>query len=79
MTIETLQPFYGDYPALVFYARASDVVTSLVAGEIVLEDGRPTRIDEQRIVREIGTHLPRWRERLRRLGSRAVTGCCPDG
>lgn len=59
--------------------RASEVTTGLVAGEIVLEDGRPTRIDEAQVLHEVGTHPPRWREQLQRLGSRAVAGCCPGG
>lgn len=62
-----------------FYARASDVVTSLIDGRVVLEDGRPIGLDEADILREIGRALPRWRERLRRHGSTAVVmpGTCP--
>ncbi|MBL8836321.1 MAG: amidohydrolase family protein [Alphaproteobacteria bacterium] len=71
-----LQPFYGDYPALVYYARASDVVTSVVDGRVVLRDGRLTRLDEASVVAGVKAHLPRWRETLRGLGSTALA---PDG
>lgn len=71
-----LQPFYGDYPALVYYARASDVVTSVVDGRIVMRDGRLTRLDEAAAVAGVKTHLPRWRGLLRDLGSTALA---PDG
>jgi 5-methylthioadenosine/S-adenosylhomocysteine deaminase len=75
-----LQPYYGGYPALVFYAKSSDVVTSIIDGEIVLEDGRPTRIEQDVVQKAIRDHTPAWRRRLAALGSRAVFGpgcpCC---
>ena len=75
-----LQPYYGDYAALVYYARASDVVTSIVAGDIVLEDGRPTMLDRDRTLAHLKQRVPGWRARLAALGSRAVFGpgcpCC---
>ena len=75
-----LQPYYGGHSALVFYARASDVVTSIVDGQVVLEDGRPTRLDEERALRELAARTAGWRARLSALGSRAVFGpgciCC---
>lgn len=75
-----LQPFYGHYAALVYYARASDVVTSVVDGEVVLEDGRPTRLDEARALAALTGRIPGWRGRLAALGSRSVYGpgcpCC---
>lgn len=75
-----LQPYYGGYPALVYYARASDVVTSVIDGEIVVEDGRPTRLDREGTMARIREAVPGWRGRLAALGSRAVFGpgcpCC---
>ena len=75
-----LQPFYGGYPALVFYARASDVTTSVVDGRIVLDEGRPVHLDEADALRRLGSRVPAWRGRLAALGSRAVFGpgcaCC---
>jgi 5-methylthioadenosine/S-adenosylhomocysteine deaminase len=40
------QPLYGDVAALVFYARADDVTTSIVDGTIVMGDRRIVRVDE---------------------------------
>ncbi len=75
-----LQPYYGDYAALVYYARPSDVVTSIVDGAIVVEDGRPTRLDRERTMARIREKVPGWRGQLAALGSRAVFGpgcpCC---
>ena len=33
-----LEPFYADPASIVYYARASDVVTSIVDGRIIMED-----------------------------------------
>jgi len=69
-----LQPYYGGYPALVFYAKTSDVVTSVIDGKVVLADGRPLHLDEARILAGIAGRVARWREQLRALGSRCVFG-----
>jgi 5-methylthioadenosine/S-adenosylhomocysteine deaminase len=75
-----LQPFYGGYSALVYYARASDVVTSVIDGKVVLENSHPVRLDEGQALRALGTRIPKWRGQLSALGSRAVFGpgcpCC---
>lgn len=75
-----LQPYYGGHSALVFYARASDVVTSVIDGQVVLEDGRPTRLDEERALSNLAARTAGWRTQLSALGSRAVFGpgcpCC---
>jgi 5-methylthioadenosine/S-adenosylhomocysteine deaminase len=75
-----LQPYYGRPAALVFYAKSSDVETSIIDGEVVLEAGRLTRLDEAAALRAMGSHLPHWRGQLAALGSRAVFGsgcaCC---
>ena len=67
-----LQPYYGGYPALLFYAKTSDVVTSVIDGEVVLEDGRPLHLDAGAVLSCINTRIPKWRERMRELGSKAV-------
>ncbi|MGE5337029.1 MAG: amidohydrolase family protein [Gemmatimonadota bacterium] len=59
-----LQPFYGDYAALVYYARADDVVTSVIDGRIVLDGGRVAAVDEQQIHRAMCAHASSWRARL---------------
>ncbi len=75
-----LQPYYGGYPALVFYARASDVTTSVIDGRVVLEDGRPVDLDIDAALRALPDRLPGWRSKLAGLGSRSVFGeaclCC---
>ena len=47
---------------------------------ILVEDGRPTRLDRERTMARIREHVPGWRGRLAALGSRAVFGpgcpCC---
>lgn len=75
-----LQPFYGAPQALVFYAKSSDVDMSIIDGQIVLEAGQPTRLDQVRAMANLGLHIPAWRTRLSELGSTAVAGpgcpCC---
>ena len=75
-----LQPYYGAPQSLVFYAKSSDVDTSIIDGRIVLEGGQPTRLDLQRAMANLGTHVAAWRGRLSELGSTAVAGpgcpCC---
>ncbi|WP_426959074.1 amidohydrolase family protein [Muricoccus radiodurans] len=69
-----LQPYYGDHPALVFYARVPDVAVSIVDGQVVLEDGRPTRLDPEAALSALDRHKPGWSRTLRSLGGRCV--CC---
>lgn len=69
-----LQPYYGDYAALVFYACASDVSMSVIDGQIVLEDGEPTRMDSRAALARVQNRTPHWATNLLKLGSRCV--CC---
>lgn len=75
-----LQPYYGGYSALVYYAKSSDVVTSIIDGEIVLDNGRLTRLDEAGALSALASRLAGWRGKLGALGSKAVFGpgcpCC---
>ncbi len=75
-----LQPYYGGHEALVFYARASDVVASVIDGRVVMEDGRPVGLDREAALAALAARVPHWRGGLGRLGSRAVFGpgcvCC---
>ena len=52
----------------------------MIDGEVVLEDGAPTRLDESRALAALQERTPHWRARLAALGSRAVFGprcaCC---
>jgi 5-methylthioadenosine/S-adenosylhomocysteine deaminase len=71
-----LQPFYGGYPALVFYAKASDVVTSIVDGRVVMEDRRLVGVDEEAILAAVKRRVPRWSAQLKALGSGSVVDPC---
>ncbi len=47
-----LVPDHDIVPLLVYCARGSDVETVIVDGRVVLQAGRPTRVDEADVVRE---------------------------
>lgn len=68
-----LQPYYGDYAALVFYARADDVIASVIDGRVVMDDRRVVTVDEGEIHRALTRRTPDWRQRLVELGA------LPDG
>jgi cytosine/adenosine deaminase-related metal-dependent hydrolase len=57
-------PDADPYSTLVYAARGSDVVTTVVDGELLVDGGRPTRMDREDILR-------RAREEARRLLARA--------
>jgi 5-methylthioadenosine/S-adenosylhomocysteine deaminase len=59
-----LTPNHRTVASLVYCARGSDVVTTIVGGEIVYEDGRSTRVDEAALMADL-------RERSRGLVQRA--------
>lgn len=75
-----LQPFYGAHEALVFYARAADVVTAIVDGRVIMEDGRPVYLDRAAALSRLAPRVAHWRRGLAGIGSRAVFGpgclCC---
>lgn len=77
-----VQPYYGDYSALVYYAKSSDVQTSVIDGEIVMENFRLTRIDEDEILHQVSGAAPRWGKQLDDYGGTVVGGahfhnaCC---
>ena len=55
-----LEPFYADPASIVYYARASDVVTSIVDGRIIMEDRKVLGLDEQAILSRARRHVPRF-------------------
>lgn len=63
-----LQPFHGAYTALLWYAKSTDVVTSVVDGRIVLRDGHTTLLGEEEVIADVQARAPAWRERLMALG-----------
>ncbi len=52
------QPVHDPFATLLYSVRASDVRTVLVAGEVVVEDGRLVRADLDEIVREAAAVAP---------------------
>ena len=74
-----LQPFYGSYPALVFYAKASDVATVVVQGRVVVEKGRLTQHDEEAALAAVKARIPQWVEQIEALdlpANEALEGPC---
>ena len=76
-----LQPFYGSYPALVFYAKASDVSGVLVDGEVVVEQGAPVRLDVTETIAKVKARVPAWQDHIASLnatsGAQAHGPCGP--
>ncbi len=66
-----LQPFYGGYPALVFYAKASDVESVVVDGRQVVEQGRPTLFDSAAALGRVKSRVPRWTDLIGSLDAAA--------
>ena len=69
-----LQPFYGSAAALVYYAKASDVHSSIVDGNIIVENRQPTHIPKHLYIPAVRQKTPQWRRQLQSYGSRAVIG-----
>jgi 5-methylthioadenosine/S-adenosylhomocysteine deaminase len=69
-----MQPYYGDYSALVYYAKSSDVVTSIVDGRVIMRDGVLSFVDEADIIAQVLRARPDWARRLHDFG-----GSIPGG
>jgi len=74
-----LAPFYGDPASLVYYARAGDVVTSIVDGRVIMEDRNVLGLDEPATLTRARRHLPRFSDMMRRLGGVSRLPACPCG
>jgi 5-methylthioadenosine/S-adenosylhomocysteine deaminase len=74
-----LAPFYGDTASLVYYARAADVVTSIVDGRVIMEDRRVLGLDEADVLATARKRLPRLSDLMRELGGVTRLGACPCG
>lgn len=74
-----LVPFYGDYSSIAYYARASDVVTSVIDGRVVMEDREVPGLDEKAALAALDRHLPEWSKLVNGLGGVAHPGLCPCG
>lgn len=62
-----LTPVHDPRAALVYAARGSDVTMNIVGGEIIVEDGRCVRIDQDEVIAEA---LGRSRDLISRIGLR---------
>ena len=60
-----LQPMHDLAAALVLSARASDVRTVLVGGEVVVRDGRLTRLDLAEAIGELNRRIPELTDRTK--------------
>lgn len=74
-----LAPFYADYSSLAYYARASDVVTSIIDGKVVMEQRRVLGIDEAEALSSVRRHLPGWAKLMQGLGGAGHPGLCACG
>ena len=74
-----LTPFYADYASLAYYARAGDVVTSVINGKPVMTDRCVLGIDEATAMAAVQRHLPAWTGLMRKLGGTGHPGLCACG
>jgi len=58
MTEPFCAPHISAIDLLIYRGRAADVDTVLIGGEVVLRDGRPTRVDRDEIVSRIRDSIP---------------------
>jgi len=60
-----LQPVHDVVPTLVHSARPSDVVMTIVGGQIIYEEGRCTRVDEAEVIAEARARSRELADRIR--------------
>jgi 5-methylthioadenosine/S-adenosylhomocysteine deaminase len=77
-----MQPYYGDYSALVYYAKSSDVEMSVIDGRIVMEGFKLAGVNEGEVLKLVAANLPQWAAQLDGYGGSIVGGahfhdaCC---
>jgi 5-methylthioadenosine/S-adenosylhomocysteine deaminase len=74
-----LAPFYADHASIAYYARASDVVTSIIDGRVVMAERRVLGLDEEEVLGRVLRHRPRWTALMRSLGGVGHPGLCTCG
>ena len=74
-----LQPFYAEPASIAYYARASDVVTSVIDGRLVMADRLVAGLDEASIVARVKSRIPRWLELMKSYGGVGTYPGCPCG
>ena len=74
-----IQPFYGDTASLVYYARASDVRTSIVRGRVIMRDGEIASVDVEAALAAVKARAPHFGDQMRSLGGVSHLPACPCG
>ena len=74
-----LVPFYAEYASIAYYARASDVVTSIINGKVVMRDRVVIGIDETKALEAVAKHIPALSDKMLKLGGAVHPGLCPCG
>ena len=74
-----LIPFYAEYASIAYYARASDVVTSIINGKVVMKNREIQGIDEYAALKNVEKHVSYFSDKFRKLGGAAHHGLCPCG
>ena len=59
-----LVPFYAEYASIAYYARASDVVTSIINGKVVMRDRVVIGIDETKALEAVAKHIPALSDKM---------------
>ena len=72
-----LQPFYAEPASIAYYARAGDVVNSVIDGRVVMADGVVAGLDEPSIVARVKAHIPHWLRLMRSHGGVGTFPGCP--
>ena len=72
-----LIPFYAEYASIAYYARASDVVTSIINGKVVMRNRELQGIDEYAALKNVEKHVSYFSDKFRKLGGAAHHGLCP--
>ena len=74
-----LAPFYADASSIAYYAKAADVVTSVINGKVVMEERQVLGLDEAACLAAVNQKLPRWAGLMRSLGGTGHAGLCACG
>jgi 5-methylthioadenosine/S-adenosylhomocysteine deaminase len=74
-----IQPFYGDTASLVYYARASDVRTSIVRGRVIMRVGEIAGVDAEAALAAVKARAPHFGDQMRSLGGVSHLPACPCG
>lgn len=57
-------PFYGNLAGILYHASRHDVRTTIVNGQVIMDQGRVLNVDQDEVVREVQRRVPRFRQWL---------------